>query len=122
MTALASLGQIALQVGDADASAVFYRDVLGLKLLYRAGELVFFDCDGTRLMLQGGTSPRTPGNSICLYFKVPGIEQAVADLKARGAVFQAPPQRIARTPEHELWMAFLRDPDGYLLALMEERR
>jgi len=25
-------------------------------------------------------------------------------------------------PDHELWMAFFRDPDRNLLALMEERR
>ena len=122
MTALSSLGQIALQVGDTNRSETFYREVLGLTWLYRFNDLVFFDCDGTRLMLQGGTAPRTPGNTLCLYFRVPVIEKAVEDLEARGVDFEAPPQLIARMPDHELWMAFLRDPDGYLLALMEERR
>ncbi len=122
MTALTILGQVALQVGDTDNAETFYRDTLGLKQLYRFGELAFFDCDGTRLMLQGGRAPRTPGNTLCLYFRVPGIEHAVEDLETRGVSFEAPPQLVASMPDHELWMAFFRDPDGYLLALMEERR
>jgi hypothetical protein len=32
------------------------------------------------------------------------------------------PHLIARMPDHELWMWFLRDPDGNSLALMEEKR
>jgi methylmalonyl-CoA/ethylmalonyl-CoA epimerase len=29
---------------------------------------------------------------------------------------------VAKMPDHELWMAFFRDPDGNLLALMSEVR
>jgi len=29
---------------------------------------------------------------------------------------------VAKMPDHELWMAFLSDPDGNMLALMEEKR
>jgi methylmalonyl-CoA/ethylmalonyl-CoA epimerase len=29
---------------------------------------------------------------------------------------------VARMPDHELWMAFFRDPDANLLALMCEKR
>jgi len=36
--------------------------------------------------------------------------------------FDDAPHLIARMPDHELWMAFFRDPDRNLLALMEERR
>ena len=32
------------------------------------------------------------------------------------------PQLAAKMHDHELWIGFLRDPDGNLLALMEERR
>ena len=33
----------------------WYRDVLGLTLLYQFGELAFFDCNGTRLFLSDGS-------------------------------------------------------------------
>lgn len=121
-TTLSTLGQIALQVADADVSERFYRDALGLRFLFRTGQLAFFDCDGVRLMLQGGPAPRSPGNTVCLYFKVAAIEPAMDDLGELGVEFEGPPQLIATMPDHELWMGFFRDPDGYLLAIMEERR
>jgi methylmalonyl-CoA/ethylmalonyl-CoA epimerase len=37
-------------------------------------------------------------------------------------VFVQPPHLVAKMPDHELWMAFLKDPDGNTLALMSEVR
>jgi methylmalonyl-CoA/ethylmalonyl-CoA epimerase len=118
---LSTLGQVAVPVSDADAAQAFYGEALGLTLLFRAGDLVFFDCDGVRLMLETRTAP-VPPSGCCLYFKVAGIASAHAELSGRGVVFLAPPHLVARMPDHELWMAFFRDPDGHLLAVMEERR
>ena len=61
------------------------------------------------------------GSGACHYFRVGDIEAEVRDLGARGVTFQAPPHLIATMPDHELWMVFFRDPDGHMLALMEER-
>ena len=32
------------------------------------------------------------------------------------------PQLAAKMPDHELWTGFVRDPDGNLIGLMEEKR
>jgi methylmalonyl-CoA/ethylmalonyl-CoA epimerase len=40
----------------------------------------------------------------------------------QGVTFDDCPHLVARMPDHELWMAFFRDPDGHLLAIMEEKR
>ena len=45
-----------------------------------------------------------------------------AALAARGAVFIGAPHCVARMPDHEPWMVFFKDPDGHLLALMEDKR
>lgn len=50
------------------------------------------------------------------------IETVAKDLKTKGVAFEGDPHLIAKMPDHELWMAFFRDPDGHLLALMEEKR
>ena len=50
---LATIGQIALTVTDVDRAIAFYRDVLGVKLLFQVPGMGFFDCDGVRLMLSG---------------------------------------------------------------------
>jgi predicted enzyme related to lactoylglutathione lyase len=59
-------------------------------------------------------------NSI-LYFKVSDIAATHAAIVARGAKSERPPQLTARMPDHELWAAFVRDPDGNLIGLMEKR-
>lgn len=120
--ALGPIGQIALHVSDADRAERFYRDTLGLTLLFRFGDLVFFDCAGVRLMLEGGHEATGKREQFCVYFRVTGIEAAVATLRSREVYFERGPHLVAKMPDHELWMAFLHDPDGNLLALMEEKR
>ena len=120
--ALSALGQIALPVSDADRADAFYADKLGLPRLFRFGDLVFFDCGGVRLMLEGGSTEAGRTEGVCLYYRVTGIERAHEELKARGVPFDDTPHLIAKMPDHELWMAFFRDPDGNLLALMSEVR
>jgi methylmalonyl-CoA/ethylmalonyl-CoA epimerase len=44
--ALGSIGQIALPVADVDRAERFFEGILGLRKLYRFGDLVFFDCAG----------------------------------------------------------------------------
>jgi methylmalonyl-CoA/ethylmalonyl-CoA epimerase len=118
---LSRFGQIALPVADPDRAERFYGEALGLPRLFRFGSLVFFDCGGVRLMLEGASAPVSPGAGVCHYFKVDAIDPAVAELQSRGVVFDDAPHLIARMPDHQLWMTFFRDPDGHLLALMEER-
>ena len=114
------IGQIAIPVEDVDRAAAFYADVLGLRLLFRAPPgLVFFDCGGVRLMLSRPEGAPAAG---VVYYAVADLPAAHAALVARGADFVQPPHRIARLPDHDLWMAFLRDSEGNLLGLMSEVR
>lgn len=119
---LARIGQIALPVSDPDRAEVFYGETLGLKKLFRSGALVFFDCAGVRLMLEGSANTVQAAAGVCHYFKVDSIPDSVAELKGRGLRFEDNPHLIAKMPDHELWMTFFKDPDGHLFALMEERR
>ena len=115
---LSTIGQIALTVRDSARSVAFCRDVLGMKLLFEMPGMGFFDCNGIRLMLSGSETGET--YSTIVYFKVPDIRVAYETLRGREVAFDREPHMIARMPEHELWMAFFRDPDCNLLALMTE--
>lgn len=119
---LGRIGQLALHVSDIERAERFYRDILGLKALFRFSNLAFFDCDGVRLMLDGGHESTGKREQFCIYFRVSGIEAVVAALKSKQVYFEREPHMVAKMPDHELWMAFLHDPDGNLLALMEEKR
>ena len=118
---LAQIGQIAVPVSDIERAIAFYRDVLGMRFLFQAPPgLGFFDCAGVRLMLDAPAKAQPESHSSVIYYKVPDIGAAFDALSARGAVFEARPHLIAKLPDHELWMAFFRDPDENLLALMSE--
>lgn len=117
---LEDIGQIALPVSDVDRAIAFYRDVLGMRFLFRAPPgLAFFDCGGVRLMLDGPAASQA-GQASVLYYRVDNLDAAFETLAARGVVFEAEPHLVAELPDHELWMAFFRDPDHNLLALMAE--
>lgn len=118
---ISNIGQIALTVKELPRAVRFYRDLLGLEYLFEASNMAFFDCGGTRIMLTSAESRESTYNSI-LYYKTDDIHVACGVLKGRGVEFEAEPRMIARMPDHELWMAFLRDSEGNLLALMSEVR
>jgi methylmalonyl-CoA/ethylmalonyl-CoA epimerase len=120
---LSQIGQIAVPVGDLERAIAFYRDALGMRFLFQAPPgLGFFDCGGVRLMLDAPARAQAEHRGSVIYYKVPDLPAAFETLSARGVVFEAKPHLIARLPDHELWMAFFRDPDGNLLALMSEVR
>jgi methylmalonyl-CoA/ethylmalonyl-CoA epimerase len=117
---LGQIGQIAVPVRDVERAIAFYRDVLGMRFLFQAPPgLGFFDCAGVRLMLDAPAAARA-GNGSVVYYRVADLHAAFATLSARGVAFEREPHLVARLPDHELWMAFFRDPDGNLLALMSE--
>jgi len=117
---ITGLGQISINVSDLGRATAFYRDVLGLPLLFTAPNLAFFDCGGVRLMLGRAEKPEFDHPSSVLYFSVPDIQAAFGKLKASGVRFEDEPHLIARMPTHDLWMTFFRDSEANLLALMSE--
>lgn len=118
--ALGEIGQIAIVVKDIARATDFYRDKLGMKYLFAAGNLAFFDCGGIRLMLSLPEQAQS-ANSI-IYFRVADIQAAQRQMQSRGVQFEDQPHLIARMPDHELWMTHFRDSEGNLLALMSEVR
>jgi len=120
---LESIGQIAVNVKDTARARAFYRDVLGLRHLFDAGpNLAFFQCGGVRVMLSPASKPEYDHPGSIVYYKVADIAATHQAMVAKGAVFEKAPHLVANMPDHELWMAFLHDTEGNLLALMEEKR
>lgn len=117
---LGSVGQIALAVADVDRAEAFYAETLGLRRLFRFGDLTFLDCGGLRLLLERAHDPATIAHGGCVYFRCADIALTMRALSDRGVAFTSRPHLIARMDDHDLWMAFFTDPDGHTLALMQE--
>jgi len=118
--AIGPIGQIARSVKAIAAASHWYGEVLGLPHLYTFGNLAFFDCGGTRLMLSAGDGG--PAESI-LYFQVADIHAAKATLEGRGAEFTHAPHMIQRHADGtEEWMAILKDNEDRPLAIMAQAK
>jgi methylmalonyl-CoA/ethylmalonyl-CoA epimerase len=120
---LECIGQIALTVRDLAEAKRFYQETLGMKFLFDAGTMVFFQCGTVRLMLGLGEKVATAenvGSGTILYFRVAEIEAVCTALKAQGVEFVQDAHLVAKMPDHDLWMAFLKDPSGNVLGLMSE--
>jgi methylmalonyl-CoA/ethylmalonyl-CoA epimerase len=106
MLNISQIGQIAPPVLDVHRAETFYEQVLGLRKLYRFGNLAFFDCAGVGLPLEKTSDVEGKKRRGRIEFRRADLALAVAELGKRGLTFG-----IA---------AFFKDPDGYILALMQE--
>lgn len=116
---LATIGQIAITVHELPRAVEFYRDKLGIPFLFEVPNMAFFNCGGVRLMMGPPEGTKDSLSSV-IYYKVDDIQAAAEALRLRGVTFEQEPHFVAKMPDHDLWMAFFRDPDRNLLALMCE--
>ena len=116
---LSQIGQVAISVGDLERATAFYRDKLGMKHLFTANGMAFFDNGGIRLMLS--RLEGTPGgtNSV-IYFKVGDIQEGYKILSQRGVQFEERPELAAKTEKFNLWLACFKDSENNSLCLMSE--
>jgi len=116
---LSAIEQIAVNAHDIERAVAFYRDRLGMKLLFSVPpNLAFFDCNGIRLMLSLPAKPEFDHPGSIIYFNVDNIEQACQTLSARGVQFQEQPTFVADMGTYDLWLASFRDSENNLLAIM----
>ncbi|HWA02787.1 MAG TPA: VOC family protein [Rhizomicrobium sp.] len=112
------LVQVAFSCRDLDRSRAFYRDTLGLPLMFEAGNMLFFQLDGMSLMVGREEKTDAAIGGAVIYFDAPDIEALGAALEARGIRFERPVETVQRTATHELKLRAFRDPDGNAIALM----
>jgi len=116
---LGPLAQISMLCRSAEQTETWYRDVLGLAHVFTYGDLVFFDCAGTRLFIRQVRDEEFRLSST-LYFAVDDMAGAVNTLESRGVRFLGAPHMIFKHPDTgvEEWFSFFEDPDANSLALL----
>ena len=114
--------QLAICVRDISRATAFYRDALGFKFLFGAPNMAFFDCGGVRLYLDSNESSQSAGPNQFIYFRSTDILNHSSALKAKNVAVHQEPHVIARMPGHDLWLMWVRDSEGNLLGIMEERK
>ncbi len=119
------LVQVAQGAEDLERATAFYADLLGAEPLasFDPPGLVFFDLAGVRLLLDRGAP------SALIYLSVDDIEATVTRLRAAGVPIEGEPHVIFSHSDDTLGpagtderMAFVRDSEGNLVGLVEQRR
>jgi catechol 2,3-dioxygenase-like lactoylglutathione lyase family enzyme len=123
MSAIGAVRQVALSAGrDLDVTLAFWRDVLGLGVhaRYDPPGMAFIMAGDIRLLFTDGVPAGT------VYLDIAGLEAFHAEAKAEGVPFTAPPALVHRDSEGTFgpageseWMAFLKDPAGNTIGLVE---
>ena len=116
---LGPIMQILVPVTDLDRAVAFYEGVLDLPLLFRFPGNAFFDAHGIRLYLGQPTEPGFDG-AATLYFRVADVTATLELLESRGAPVLERPEIVFTTDDYDLWLAFVRDPEGNNIGLMRE--
>lgn len=117
---LRRLAQVYVTVHDLERATTWYRDTLGLRYLFSARTMAFFDIGGTRLMLGLPESPQFDHPASILYYDVADIAAAHSTLAGRGVRFEGEPHLVAKLATTDLWMAEFRDSEDNVLALQCE--
>jgi catechol 2,3-dioxygenase-like lactoylglutathione lyase family enzyme len=118
---LTGILQIAIPVRDVARAIAFYRDALELKFLFEAPNMAFFECGDIRLYLSGEGAGHASGSPY-IYFRTPDLAGTLANLTQRKVAIHQEPHIIARMPDHDLWLMWIKDSEGNLLGIMEERK
>ncbi len=117
------VGQVSISVSDVGKAVEFYRDVLDIPFLFQvpgSPAMAFFDCGGTRLYIVKPEDPNVKPDVSVIYFTVDSAKDAAEELISKGVELESEPHIIHQTENYTLWMAFFRDPDGNLMAVMSE--
>ncbi|WP_020063060.1 VOC family protein [Bacillus sp. 123MFChir2] len=119
-TMIQKIAQIGVPVKDLDRAIHFYKDKLGLSLLFTTDSMAFFECNGLRLFLSLPEKEKFVQSSSVIYFQVENIKETYIDLLSKEITFIDEPHIVAKMGQIETWMAFFKDIEGNTHALMSE--
>jgi predicted enzyme related to lactoylglutathione lyase len=120
MTRIQKVGQIGVPVKDIERAIVFYKEMLGLPLLFATDTMAFFDCNGLRLLLTLPEKEQFAHPSSVVYFQVEDIRESFEKMIEKGVEFVDEPHVVAKMGQTDTWMTFFRDTEGNVHALMSE--
>lgn len=120
MTKINGIGQVAVPIKELNRALTFYKEILGMPLLFNTDTMAFFDCDGVRLLLSLPEKEQFATASSVLYFTVDDINRSYEKMKNNGVSFIDEPHVVAKMGEIETWMAFFKDSEGNTHSLMSE--
>ena len=110
-----------------DATRAFYHDTLGLEILREdAGDRIVFRCGGGTQLVVTLSTVGTLDSQTQMAWRVPDIEAALVDLRARGVRIEeyVAPDPVTTNGIADMghsWAAWFVDPSGNVLAIVQPK-
>jgi methylmalonyl-CoA/ethylmalonyl-CoA epimerase len=120
MKMIQKVAQLGVPVKDLNRALDFYKEKLGLSLLFTTDSMAFFECNGMRLMLSLPEKDEYSHSSSVIYFQVNNIKETYENLLGKDVSFIDKPHVVAKMGQTETWMVFFKDTEGNTHALMSE--
>lgn len=114
------IGQIGVPVKDLNRALDFYKEKLGLSLLFNTNSMAFFECNGLRLMLILPEKEEFALSSSVIYFEVNNIKDTYERLLGKEVTFIDEPHVVAKMGQTETWMVFFQDTEDNTHVLLSE--
>ncbi len=121
-TMIKNVGQIGVPVKDINRALDFYKEKLGLTLLFNTESMAFFECNGLKLMLTLPEKEEFAHSSSVIYFQVNDIKDTYERLAGKEVLFIDEPHVVAKMGQTETWMVFFKDTEDNTHALMSEEQ
>jgi catechol 2,3-dioxygenase-like lactoylglutathione lyase family enzyme len=112
---------------DLDASRDFYHGTLGLEIAREdPGDRIVFRCGGGTQLAVTLSTVGTSDTQTQMAWRVPDIQAAIADLRARGVQIEeyTPPDPVTHDGVADMghsWAAWFIDPSNNVLAVVEPK-
>ena len=113
-------------VDDLGKAKNFYSEILGLKVTENDMGMLELHITGSNPIIIYPKQNHTPATFTILNFPVDSIEEAVANLKEKGVVFESYDLEDFKTDEKGIFrgggplIAWFKDPAGNILSALEE--
>ena len=112
---ISGVAAVMLGVRDIAASAAFYTQKLGLKILMQESEICLLQCGTVMIGLNRGLARSTESllGATEVVLRVASVRAARQTLGDEGISFVSEPHQVTPTD----WVAHFRDADGHLLSV-----
>ena len=111
--------QVAITVTDLESALQFYQNQLGLRLMFRANDMLFFDVGGVRLMVALDKHRETPERPTSIaYFHVDDFAVALKRLATSDATLVGPLETVQTSGDGSLQLQLFEDDDGNMFSII----